>query len=153
MNRTSATMPIVGDVMTLVPRTVLTHQPIATARRIMKEYAIRHLAVTDDDGKLVGVVSERDVHVQRPSSGLERMTVEDVMTPKPYAVAPNLMVTQVARNMAAKKVGSAIIVDHGHVLGIFTTTDALRVLADALEGKTARTQTIVDVSRRPQRPR
>ncbi len=154
MNRTSRTMPIVGDVMTLVPRTVLTHQAVTVARRLMKEYGVRHLPVTDDRGKLVGVVSERDTRLlPEKSAPRERRSVQDVMTAKPYAVTSDALVTKVARSMVAKKIGSAVVVDHGDVLGVFTTTDALRVLADAIEGKLARPQVVADVARRPMRPR
>ena len=155
MKRNTTTMPLVGDVMTLVPRTVLVHQPVATAIRLMKEYGVRHLPVTDDRGKLVGVLSERDVHEPngKASSALLRSSVEELMTPKPYAVAPNAFVTQVARAMASKKLGSAVVVDKGEILGVFTRTDALKALADALEGKLTRIQTEVDAARLPSRPR
>jgi acetoin utilization protein AcuB len=138
--------------MTVTPRTIEANQPIVAARRIMKEYGVRHLPVVDDRGRLVGVVSERDIHVAQAASA-DRIAVEEIMTPKPYAVAPNLLLQQVVRNMAAKKLGSAVIMDHGRVLGVFTTTDALDVLADALEGKLVRPQAEVDVRRRPMRGR
>ena len=155
MNRTNRTMPTVGDVMTTLPRTIAAHQPIATARRLMKELGIRHLAVTSADGKLVGVVSERDLRVAQAIAGTGpyRIVVGDIMNAKVYAVSPSIPVNQVARTMATRKQGSAVVVDGGHILGIFTTTDALGVLADALEGKVPRTQAIVDVARRPERPK
>ncbi len=138
--------------MTITPRTIEANQPIVAARRIMREYGVRHLPVVDDRGRLVGVVSERDIHVAQVASA-DRMMVEEIMAAKPYAVAPNLLLQQVVRNMAAKKLGSAVVMDHGRVLGVFTTTDALDVLADALEGKLVRLQAEVDVRRRPVRGR
>ncbi len=152
MNRTTRANPTVGDVMTMTPRTIEANQPIVAARRIMREYGVRHLPVVDDRGRLVGVISERDIHVAQVASA-DRMMVEEIMAAKPYAVAPNLLLQQVVRNMAAKKLGSAVVMDHGRVLGVFTTTDALDVLADALEGKLVRLQAEVDVRRRPVRGR
>ncbi len=136
----------------MTPRTIEANQPIVAARRIMREYGVRHLPVVDDRGRLVGVISERDIHVAQVASA-DRMMVEEIMAAKPYAVAPNLLLQQVVRNMAAKKLGSAVVMDHGRVLGVFTTTDALDVLADALEGKLVRLQAEVDVRRRPVRGR
>lgn len=153
MNRTSRAMPTVGDVMTITPRTIATHQPIATARRYMKEYDIRHLPVTDENGKLVGIVSERDLHVVQAVSTEQRITVEDIMATKPYIVPPDAFINQVVKHMVSKKQGAAVVVDRGHILGVFTTIDALRVLADALEGKLPRAQAIVDAQRRPDRPK
>jgi acetoin utilization protein AcuB len=138
--------------MTMTPRTIEANQPIVAARRIMREYGVRHLPVVDERGRLVGVVSERDIHVAQATSA-DRVSVEEIMTAKPYAVAPNVLLQQVVRNMAAKKLGSAVVVEHGRVLGVFTTTDALDVLADALEGKLVRLQAEVDVQRRPVRGR
>ena len=152
MNRTSRATPTVGDVMTITPRTIVGTQPITNARRLMKEYDVRHLPVVDEHDKLVGVVSERDIHVAQAASD-GRVPVETIMTPKPYAVPPNALLNQVARIMAAKKHGSAVVVDKGTILGIFTTTDALGVLADSLEGKLPRVQAAIDVERRPARPR
>ena len=45
---------------------------------------------------------------------------------------------EVARTMAVRRQGSAVVVRDRHIVGVFTTTDALRVLADSLEGKTPR---------------
>jgi acetoin utilization protein AcuB len=154
MNRTSRATPTIGDVMTVAPRTIVASQPITTARRLMKEYAVRHLPVVDEHDQLVGIVSERDVDVaQAALSSAGRLAVEDVMTRKPYVVAPTLLVTQVAKIMAAKKHGAAVVVDRGRILGVFTTVDALAVLTDALQGKLPRVQAAIDVERRPRRPR
>ena len=153
MNRTSRAVPTVGDVMTSTPRTIAPHQPIATARRFMKEYEVRCLPVTDENGKLVGIVSERDLHVAQAVSTVQRITVEDIMAPKPYIVSPDAFIHQVVKHMVSKKQESAVAMDRGRVLGVFTTTDALRVLADTLEGKLPRAHAIVDAQRRPGRPK
>ncbi len=151
MNQTRRTTPTVGDVMTITPRTIVGNQPITAARKVMKEYGIRHLPVVDEQNKLIGIVSERDIHVVVAASG-QRLAIEQVMTPKPYTVAPNTLVNQVAKAMAAKKYGAAVILDKGRILGVFTTTDALSVLVDAIEGKLPRVQARA-IERRPIRPR
>ena len=46
----------------------------------------------------------------------------------PRRVRPDTLVDEVARQMLSRKVGSAVVIDGGFVVGIFTTTDALRVL-------------------------
>ena len=51
----------------------------------------------------------------------------------PYRVAPDTPAAQVLRHMADNHIGSALIVDDGLLVGIFTSTDACRVLADYLD--------------------
>jgi acetoin utilization protein AcuB len=110
---------------------------VSHAHRAMERYSIRHLPVLHE-GKLVGILSERDVHWTEAlfEKGLaEDMEVSQAMTPLPYAVTRDAPLAQVAREMAQQKFGAAVVMEGGAVLGVFTTTDALRALADALEGR------------------
>jgi len=102
----------------------------------MREHGLRPLPVMED-GKLVGIVSDRDLaeaHSPRPGGPI----VGEAMTGKPYAVAPSALLNVVARAMAKRKYGSAVAIDRKGVAGVFTTTDAMEALADALEGTVAR---------------
>ena len=54
--------------------------------------------------------------------------VEEAMTADPYIVEPEEPLTSVVAHMAEHKVGSAVVAHYGRLLGLFTTTDALRVL-------------------------
>ena len=55
--------------------------------------------------------------------------VETAMTADPYIVTPDTDLAEVAREMAARRCGSAIVVDRSSVVGVFTTVDALLALA------------------------
>jgi len=55
------------------------------------------------------------------------------MTEPVFTVDPNASLAKTAREMAAHRYGSAVVLDHGIVVGLFTTTDALRALAAVLE--------------------
>lgn len=108
---------------------------------MMQDHGIRHLLVLDG-GKLVGVVSERDlalIHQLPPTAG-EPFTVEHVMTPEPYAVPAHTGLNRVVREMARRKCGSTVVTEGSAYIGIFTTIDALGAFADALEGKHARSE-------------
>jgi acetoin utilization protein AcuB len=146
------THPHRGHLMTTIPKTIAAHEPLAAARTLMHDNEARHLPVSRN-GKLVGLVSERDLRTPWPRAGgtREQMLVEDVMTEKPYAVSPTTPVNRVPRTMAAKKQGSAVVVDGGRILGVFTTTDALRALAHSVEGKLARLDVVTEAERRPAR--
>lgn len=120
----------VAQYMSVSPHTIQADRTLADARRWMAEHSIRHLPVMDR-GVLVGVISERDVHLVASIPGVdpERVTVREAMTSDPYVVAPTTPIAEAALAMANQRYGSAIVVDKGHVVGVFTTVDALRALA------------------------
>ena len=121
--------------MSVCPYTISRDESVERARRFMHDKGVRHLPVLDE-GVLVGVVTERDVEriVARPGVDLAHTLVEEALTAEPYIVAPDASVARVAADMARHKYGCAIVVEAGHVAGVFTTVDALRVLGKTLNG-------------------
>jgi len=118
--------------MTPLPHSVGLDQPLTVAKEFMREYGIRHLPV-QQGGKLVGIVTERDVtFALAVGSGLG---VEDAYVPEPYIVQSNTPLAEVASQMAGNRFGCALVVDNGKLVGIFTAVDACRNLAEALNGK------------------
>jgi acetoin utilization protein AcuB len=124
---------IVRTYMSAAPVTIGRDQSLATAHRLMRQHNVRHLPVLDG-GELVGLVSIRDLHFLEtlPSVVPEDVRVEEAMSPDPYKVSPNTSLERVAREMAEHKYGSAVVVDRGKVVGVFTTVDALRALITLL---------------------
>ena len=119
--------------MTASPHTIGSEQPLSKAHELMRDNAIRHLPVLHA-GHLAGMVSMRDLHLVETLEDVdpEAVTVEEAMTRDPFVVAPDALLGEVARDMAERKLGSAIVMDGTKVLGVLTTVDALRALADAL---------------------
>jgi acetoin utilization protein AcuB len=105
-------------------------QSIAEAARLMRQHDIRHLPVVKK-GKIVGILSRDDVHLIETLEDVDpkRVTVDEAMTEDPYVVEPDEPIHSVAKEMAARKIGSAVVAHGGKLLGIFTTTDALLALA------------------------
>ena len=60
---------------------------------------------------------------------------EDAMSQDCYAVTPESSLARVAEHMAEHKIGSAVVMEEGKVIGLFTTTDALNMLAKSIRGK------------------
>jgi acetoin utilization protein AcuB len=125
----------IESLMTRTAHTISWVDTLDVAEKLMEEHEIRHLPVLDD-GKLVGALSDREMKLAIAMSAFqpERIRVADACSHVAYAVHPSTPISTVAHTMADKRYGSAIVVDDDHqVLGIFTTTDACRALAAALE--------------------
>jgi acetoin utilization protein AcuB len=119
--------------MTPSPHTIGVDQTLTAAAALMREHRVRHLPVLDG-GRLVGILSDRDVAVigALPGVATERIAVAEAMTPDPHALSPDSALEWVAADMAAHKLGCTVVVEHGKVAGIFTTVDALRALQELL---------------------
>ncbi|MFY0528582.1 CBS domain-containing protein [Archangium gephyra] len=124
---------VVDDFMTRSVHTIGAQSPLTEAHRIMNEHAIRHLPVLEG-GKLMGVVSMRDLHLIETLKGVDpkEVAVEEAMAQEAYTVPPGTPLLEVARTMAMHKYGSAVIARDGKVEGIFTTIDALKALEEVL---------------------
>jgi acetoin utilization protein AcuB len=122
--------------MTPAPATIEANRSLAEAHRTMRRHGIRHLPVVAD-GSLVGILSLRDLHLLETLRDVdpEKVTVGEAMTRSPYTVDPGASVEQVAQTLADNKWGSAVVVDGGVVVGMFTTTDALKLLGRLLKSE------------------
>jgi CBS domain-containing protein len=124
-------MTAIKDIMTKSPLTAPPKMDLKEAAKIMNLYEIRHLPVTNFKGEVIGIVSDRDLKLGIGMQYQGVKTVEDVMTPNPYIVSGDTDLAQVISEMRQQKFSCAIVVDDiGQVVGVFTTTDALTILAD-----------------------
>lgn len=127
------TQPTLAAYMSVSPYTIGADQTFAVAHQLMRRHGIRHLPVLRG-GKIVGVVSVRDLHLIEtlPDVKEDEVTVEEAMSPDVYSVSRDTPLAEVARYMAQQKLGSAVVLEGSTVVGVFTTVDALRALADVL---------------------
>lgn len=110
--------------------TVRAHETITSANAEMQVGVIRHLPVVDDRGRLVGVVSDRDLlHVR----GAKR--VSEVMTRDIQTVRPETSAADAATIMLDNKISSVLVVDEADTLvGMVTQTDYLDLARRSLLG-------------------
>ena len=120
----------VKDYMTALPQTIGVDGNLYLAKMLMDENSCHHLPVLNG-GRLVGVVSQFDLNLVLLTSNGKNSRVADVMTTSPYIIPPETSLKEVAAQMLKQKISSAIIqAKESEPWGIFTTTDALRVVAD-----------------------
>ena len=94
---------------------------------LMAEHHIRHLMVCDDDGRLLGVLSNRDCHPQPGSKA------RDLMTAAPTSVSPDTTITIAVTMMMDKNISCLPVLEDGIVKGVLTTTDLLLSLQCSLQ--------------------
>jgi CBS domain-containing membrane protein len=132
----------VRDLMTPDVRVVRPDDSIGTLRELMQEKGIRHVPVVDEEGMLVGLVSERDV--LRRAAGLEgdvplsvsrdlssAVKVSELMTWDPETVESDEAVAAAAAVMLDNKYGCLPVIEQGTLVGILTEADFVRFVADA----------------------
>jgi acetoin utilization protein AcuB len=129
-------MPIVGSVMTSFPYFVEADETVTKVEQIMNQHAIRHLPV-QHKGKVVGIVSERDLHhyVRRsmPQEEKDGIRARDIMISDPYVVPFRAPLSDVVFEMARRRIGSVIVQRHGKLAGILSSIDVCRILGEYLE--------------------
>jgi acetoin utilization protein AcuB len=130
----------VRDLMTAKTITVDPETPMLEARQRMVEERIRHLVVIDN-GRMVGIVTDRDIRLNLPSPAtslsvwemnylLSRVTVGGVMTTSVIVVDPDRPVAEAARIMMDHKIGALPVVEEGRLVGIVTESDFVRTIAE-----------------------
>jgi acetoin utilization protein AcuB len=82
------------------------------------------------DGKLVGIISERDLRTH--AGHLEEIKINGIMTDNPVTVAPTTTIEEAALIMLEKKFGGLPVVAAGHLVGIITTSDVMRAFLDVM---------------------
>jgi acetoin utilization protein AcuB len=128
--------PTVMLAMTPFPYALDRHDSVARAQELMRAHGVNHIPVKEGS-TLVGLVTDRDLKLQlnRALSKKDRefIRLETVCLFNPYVVDVDTPLHQVVREMAERRIGSALITRHGVLAGIFTVTDACRVLAEILQ--------------------
>jgi acetoin utilization protein AcuB len=147
--------------MTRDPITIEADTPFLEARLILKDKRIRHLPVVQQ-GKLIGVVTDRDLKEAAPSGAttldvyemnylLLKMKVRDLIKREPITIRPFNSVEKAALLMHDNKIGCLPVVDEGGLLvGLITETDLLEVMVEILGYKEKGTRIAFEVSDSPE---
>lgn len=136
----------VKEFMTPEPITITPDTAVPAALRLMSDKKIRRLPVVDKHGKLVGIVSDKDLLHASPSPAtslaiweitdlMSKLKVEKVMTRNVITVTEGTPLEEAALIMADKRIGSLLIMRDKELVGIITESDLFRVLLDLLGGR------------------
>lgn len=118
----------VKDLMKRDVRTITPDSGASGALDLMRSNRIRHLVVVEKHIP-VGVVSDRDLLVLSEME-LKNKTVNEVMTEHPATIDPEEPISRAANQMRGRSIGCLPVVEEHRLVGIVTTSDLLRVVAD-----------------------
>lgn len=131
----------VRDYMTTPVTTVKVETNFQDVLKLMREGNFRRAPVVNDQGKLVGIVTEADLMHASPSPAtslsiwelnylLTKLTVKKVMSTKVITIAPDTLIEDAAKLMVEHKIGGLPVIEKGKIVGIITETDLFRVFSE-----------------------
>ena len=115
--------------MTKDPVVAESKDTLAAVRKMMDKGNFHRVPVVDG-GKLVGIVSERDL--RQHTGVLSRVKVNGAMSTSVVSVTPTTMLEEAANLLVKHKIGALPVVDRGKLVGIITATDLLRAFTEVL---------------------
>ena len=135
----------VRDYMTTSVTTLPDDSRLLDAALLIRRTGKRHVPILAAEGKVVGIISDRDVSRMAPSM-LAQMTPEDynrvfeatpitvAMTKNPMIVSPDTPIAEAVALLYTKKIGALLAVEDGKLVGILTVNDMLGLLNELLTG-------------------
>jgi CBS domain-containing protein len=131
------------DIMTVaqfMQRNVKTVRGEATVAEAIVALADAHISgmpVVDGAGRVIGVLSSTDVLTAEAETGdlgsrqtlWENTAVQELMTPRPFTIAPGEDIREAARQMLYADVHRLFVAEGDQVIGIISTTDIVRAVA------------------------
>jgi len=120
-------LPIARDLMSSPVRTIRPETTIGEAQRILLRYGHSGLSVVDAQGKLVGIISRRDIDIAL-HHGFSHAPVKGYMTTNLKTISPDTTLPEIQSLMVSYDIGRLPVLENGLLLGIVTRTDVLREL-------------------------
>lgn len=133
---------LVRDVMTTKVFTIRVDRKLRAVQEIMDWAHVRHVPVVEADGRLVGVISHRDLLAAAVSSlqvkiaaaeraqHLAAAEVRQLMRHPAATIAPDERVQRAAHLMRSLRIGCLPVIDDGRLVGIITEADLLHIVEE-----------------------
>jgi CBS domain-containing protein len=131
---------VVRDLMSVDVATLKRNDKLVAADDLMRLGRIRHLPVVDEDDRLAGVVSQRDLfhsglikalgygsHAQQHA--LATVAVKEAMTTDVVTTTPDTPLREAARTMFERKIGCLVVVEGERIVGIIAESDFVKLAA------------------------
>ena len=137
---------LVRDYMTSSVTTLTDDSRLIDAALLIRRTGKRHVPIVNGEGKVVGIISDRDVARMAPSilgqmspeeynSIFEATPITVAMTKNPMTIGPDEPIQNAVSQLYSKKIGALIVVKEGKLEGILTVNDMLGLLNELLAEK------------------
>lgn len=125
-------------------------EPISVAARTLTHYNIGSMPVCGTDGKLCGVITDRDIVTRclAAERAPDRTKVRDVMTGQVLSVTPDTEIAAAARMMGVKQVRRLPVVENGRLCGMITLGDLAKSEENSFEAADALADITSNISSR-----
>lgn len=134
---------LVGERMSHPVITINPEMPMQEALNLMRQERVRRFPVVNERGRLVGIVSDKDLLNASPSDAtslsiyevnylLSKITVKTIMTTDVITITEDTPLEEAARIMADNKIGGLPVVRNNDVVGIITETDLFKIFLELL---------------------
>lgn len=137
---------LVRDYMTTSVTTLQDDCKLLDAALMIRRTGRRHVPIVSaTSGKVVGIISDRDVSRLAPSvlspqseqeynEVFERTPIVKAMTKDPLSIASSAPILEAAQILYTKKIGALLVIDNGELTGILSVNDLLGILTELLSG-------------------
>lgn len=126
---------LIQDIMRSSTITLKKENTIGEAVTIFRNGEVRHIPIIDDDNRVIGIISDRDVRDALPStlfpqaiSTVLEVPIEKIMTTNVITCNQNDFVEEVATNFYQYKIGCLPVISNGKLIGLVTEIDVLHTL-------------------------
>jgi len=118
----------VQEIMSKKVHAVATTTPLLEVARLMRDQRIGDVLVTNPDGSLCGIVTDRDIVVRADAQAraLDKTTVGDICSGKIVKVAPNATLDDAVKMMRDNAIRRIPVVSNGKVVGVVSLGDLAR---------------------------
>lgn len=117
-------MVIVKDLMTAPVISVEPTELVTAIADILKREGIRQVVVVEQ-GRVIGIVTQRDVRAVRWASEYKHLTAKSIMTRHPIIVTKTMLADKAVELLNVYRIDALPVVEDGALVGIVTTSDVL----------------------------
>ncbi len=140
----------ISDVMSKTVVSITPEESAALAARLLTRHGLGILPVCAQDGRLMGVVTDRDIVTRCLAAGADpsRVPVQDIMSPSPETLAPEDKAEDALGQMARHQIRRMPVVREGQVVGMVSLGDLARCRRYEAETAKALSEISSNISRR-----
>jgi len=126
---------LVKDVMSSPVITVHENEPVDKVAQLMDKYKLGCIIVTSEDGKPLGIITERDLVVRVLAKNLlpSKLKAKDVMSSPLITIGPDAKINEAARMMSRLNIRRLGVIYRGELVGIVSSKDILAVTPELIE--------------------